>query len=74
MVGQVELDSSVRKVLDALYPDVPIKVWDVKNTPLVHQHLDLACITFPCTETSVAGTRTGRQVTGNHNKVFPPLL
>jgi site-specific DNA-cytosine methylase len=69
VVANVEIDETVRRVLNDRHPDVPIKVFDVKNTPFVGGRLDLACVTFPCEDTSIAGPRTGRAHTGKASKV-----
>lgn len=69
-----EIDEIPRQVLNHHHPDVPIRVWDVHNMPVVECYVDLAAITFPCTEVSAAGLRTGRSQTGELTKVTQLLV
>jgi DNA (cytosine-5)-methyltransferase 1 len=57
-IQHVEIDSRAQKVLSANFP----KVWihaNVRDYHPVHRGADLFTISFPCTNTSNAGDRTG---------------
>lgn len=54
----VEIDQDAQMVLSQKFPGVPIHD-DVRTYSPTHRTADVFTVGFPCTDTSVAGTRTG---------------